>query len=68
VPKYGRGAVDRNRLKRRLRDIVRQGVLPFLPPVDVVIRVRPIAYLATFAELQGQCDRLRARVVASAGS
>jgi ribonuclease P protein component len=44
VPKYKQSAVARNRLKRRLREIVRLHVLPDMPPLDLVIRVFPSAY------------------------
>lgn len=68
VPKYGRNSVDRNRLKRRLRDIIRQTVLPYMPALDVVFRTRPSAYQAEFADLQEQCKSLRQRVVEGVGS
>ena len=51
VPRYGRTAVERNRLKRRLREIVRTRLLPELPAVDLVIRTRPSAYAAAAALL-----------------
>lgn len=51
VPRYAQSAVDRNRVKRRLREIVRLTLLPTLPPVDVVIRSFPGAYRRTQAEL-----------------
>lgn len=51
VPKRGRTAVDRNRVKRRLRELVRLHVLPELSGVDLVIRVRDEAYDAAFADL-----------------
>lgn len=44
VPKYGRSGVERNRLKRRLREAVRREALGALPAVDVVIRAAPAAY------------------------
>jgi ribonuclease P protein component len=44
VPRYKRSAVDRNRLKRRLRELVRVELLPVLPPMDVVLRTAPHAY------------------------
>jgi ribonuclease P protein component len=44
VPRHGHTAVDRNKLKRRLREIVRVDLLPHLPAVDLVIRARPTAY------------------------
>jgi ribonuclease P protein component len=62
VPKYGRSSVERNRLKRRLREIARRQLLGQIPAVDVTIRVRREAYDATFhallAELIGARDRL----------
>ena len=60
VPKHQRSAVDRNRLKRRLRELVRVELLPSMrerPAVDLAIRARREAYAATL-------DRLRADVVA----
>ena len=51
VPKYGRTAVNRNRIKRQLREIVRTSILTGLPPVDVVIKVYPNVYAAPFSEL-----------------
>jgi ribonuclease P protein component len=52
VPKHGRSIVERNQLKRRLREIVRQDVLWRIPPVDMVVRTRADTYSATFASLQ----------------
>ena len=51
MPRYAQSAVDRNRVKRRLREIVRLTLLPTLPPLDVVIRSFPGAYRKTQAEL-----------------
>lgn len=55
VPKHGRRIVDRNRLKRRLREIGRRRILPKLAgrggPTDVLVRARREAYRATFDEL-----------------
>lgn len=52
VPKRGRTTVDRNRLKRRLRELIRLRVLPSLPPADLIVQARPEAYTATFVELE----------------
>jgi ribonuclease P protein component len=52
VPKHGRSIVERNQLKRRLREIVRQNILQRIPSVDMIVRTRPEAYSATFASLQ----------------
>ena len=62
VPRYKHTAVDRNRLKRRLREIVRTRLLPALPPSDVVIRSRPEAYDATFDALADQVERAGRRI------
>lgn len=56
VPLYRHGAVQRNRLKRRLRELVRLELLPLLatlPPMDVVLRALPHAYARDFDALQG---------------
>ena len=47
VPRHQHSAVDRNRLKRRLRELVRVELLPSLRErhaVDVAIRARREAY------------------------
>lgn len=62
VPRYGRRIVDRNRLRRRLREIGRTRVLPPLRAggldLDVLVRARPDAYGARFGELRDQLDDL----------
>lgn len=52
VPKHGHTIVQRNQLKRRLREIVRLNILKRIPPVDLIIRARPEAYAASFASLE----------------
>jgi ribonuclease P protein component len=54
VPKRGRTTVDRNRLKRRIREIVRLYLLGVPVSIDVVIRVQEQAYDARFEELRAQ--------------
>jgi len=49
---YGHSIVERNRLKRRLREITRLNVLKQVPSVDMIIRARPEAYKASFASLE----------------
>lgn len=65
VPKHGRRIVDRNRLKRRLRELGRSELLPRLrrwtPATDVLVRTRPEAYDAGY-------DRLREELVSWAES
>lgn len=61
VPKHRHEVVERNLVKRRLREIGRTVVLPGLRnsglAVDVLLRARPEAYGAPFGELR---DDLRA--------
>jgi ribonuclease P protein component len=51
VPRFKHTAVARNRLKRRLRELSRVHLLPSDLSADVVLRIRPEAYGATFDEL-----------------
>ncbi|HKC40066.1 MAG TPA: ribonuclease P protein component [Gemmatimonadales bacterium] len=54
VPLHQSTAVARNRLRRRLREILRRDVLRTLPAVDLVIRARRSAYTASFAALRAE--------------
>ena len=60
VPRHRQKVVRRNLLKRRLREIGRLEVLPGLNraerALDVMVRARPEAYAASYAEL---LDELR---------
>lgn len=51
VPRFKHSAVDRNRVKRRLKELVRLRMLPSGIAVDVVLRIRPDAYRADFEAL-----------------
>jgi ribonuclease P protein component len=57
VPRFKQSAVKRNRLKRQLRELTRQHLLPADLAVDVVLRIRPEAYSATFEALTADVDR-----------
>ena len=66
VPRHQHSAVDRNRLKRRLREIVRVELLPALrvqPAVDLAIRARYQAYGAEVDALRTDIQSIHARVV-----
>jgi ribonuclease P protein component len=58
VPKFGHSAVERNRLKRRLREIVRTKFLGTLPVADLVIRTRPEAYTTKLSILTDELHQL----------
>jgi ribonuclease P protein component len=54
VPRFQHTAVARNRLRRRLREILRRDVLGHLPCVDLVVRAKRSAYAASFADLRAE--------------
>lgn len=54
VPKYQSSAVERNRLRRRLREIIRRELQRRLPAIDLVVRARRSAYAASFAVLRAE--------------
>jgi ribonuclease P protein component len=60
VPKHGHENVERNKLKRRLKELGRTRVLPLLwergVAFDVLLRARREAYGAPFADLQAEVD------------
>jgi ribonuclease P protein component len=60
VAKHSHGSVERNKLKRRLRELARTRVLPPLweaeLPLDVLLRARREAYQASFIELGQEVD------------
>ena len=65
VPKYRHNVIERNKLKRRLRELVRTRLLPQwregdVPRrgVDIVLRAVPSTYGITVAELAARIDRV----------
>jgi ribonuclease P protein component len=62
VPRFKHTAVARNQLKRRLRELSRVHLLPADLSADVVLRIRPEAYGATFEELAADIARAFAQL------
>jgi ribonuclease P protein component len=54
VPKYGRNIVDRNRVKRRLRELARTRLLPSAGTLDIIVRAKPGAYGTSFSQLAAE--------------
>lgn len=56
IPKHRHSSVERNLLKRRLRELLRVELLPMLhatnASLDVVVRASPNAYARSFSELR----------------
>ena len=68
VPKHRHSIVERNRLKRRLREIVRLEILPVMStPADLVIRAGPRAYETSMATLRAELVAGVARVLGVRG-
>ena len=63
MPRHGQSAVNRNRLKRRLREIVRQDVLPAEHGFDIIIRTAPAAYAVPFADLRVEVNGVIGRLM-----
>jgi ribonuclease P protein component len=68
VPRHQHTAVDRNRVKRRLRELVRLELLPILrerrESVDVSLRARREAYDASLERLARDVAVVRAQLAA----
>ena len=54
VPRFKHTAVARNQVKRRLRELVRIHLWPAGLVADIVLRIRPEAYKASFATLTSE--------------
>lgn len=61
VPKYKRSVVERNRLRRRLRELARTRLLPAILARDVLIRPFPRAYDVSFDVLAAEMDSVVSR-------
>ena len=60
VPRFQHTIVERNKLRRRLRELVRAHLLPRMTPQDVLVRAQPPAYSRSFEELEREvCDVAR---------
>ncbi len=62
VPRFQHTAVARNRVRRRLREILRREFLGKLPSVDLVVRAKRSAYAASFADLRAELTAYVSRV------
>jgi ribonuclease P protein component len=58
VPKYGRNIVDRNRVKRRLRELARTQLLPSAGRLDIIIRAKPGAYGIAYTQLAAEVEEV----------
>ena len=54
VPKFGHTIVDRNKLRRQVREIARTTLLPALGPRDILIKALSSAYGTEFQQLRDE--------------
>jgi ribonuclease P protein component len=62
VPKLGFTIVRRNKLKRQLRELARQNLLPKVGSWDVLMRAKRDAYAASFERLRADIDQVAAQL------
>ena len=58
VGKHQHSIVERNRLRRRLRELVRTKLLPAIGGMDLVVRSLPSAYDASFDTLLMEIEKV----------
>jgi len=58
VGKFGHTIVERNKLRRRLRELARTRLIPLTEATDIVVRSLPVGYQATFDDLKNEIDRI----------
>ena len=58
VGKYGHTIVERNLLRRRLRELARTKMLPFVKGVDVVLRTHASAYQVSLGKLATEVEQV----------
>ena len=59
VGKHRHTIVERNKLRRRLRELVRTTLLPDAGSMDLVVRSLPSAYEASFEELKVEIENVQ---------
>ena len=62
TPKFGHTSVARNRLKRRLRELVRRILLPGNYAYYLMIRARMSAYDCAFANLRQEIEQVASQL------
>lgn len=67
TPKFGRTAVERNRLRRRLKELMRAILFVLPEPRDYLVRACPDAYDLSYAALSAALADLTARAAGDGG-
>jgi ribonuclease P protein component len=64
VPRHKHSAVDRNRLRRRLRELIRVELLPAVARGDAMIRAKADAYELSFDGLRREIGSIKSWIAA----
>lgn len=64
VGKYGHTIVERNQLRRRIRELARIRLIPFCGSLDLVVRVLSSAYGVEFGQLGDEVDSVKKQLLA----
>lgn len=59
VGKSGHQIVERNKLRRRIRELARTRLIPSFKGLDLIIRALPGAYAADFRQLGEEIDEIK---------
>lgn len=61
VPKFGKTVVERNRLRRQVRDIARTVLLPVIGARDILIKTFPSTYGTRFNALREELAEIASK-------
>lgn len=68
VGKQGHTIIERNRLRRRLRELARTRLIPVLQARDVVVRALETAYSVAFHDLAEEVESITRQLSADHGN
>ena len=66
VGKFGHTIVERNRLRRRIRELARLRLIPLYKSLDLILRALPSAYAADFRQLGDEVNEIKMQLSAIA--
>jgi ribonuclease P protein component len=67
VGKQGHTIVERNRLRRQLRELVRLRLIPDCARINVILQALPGAYKAGFEQLSDEVNEIKLSLVTPGG-
>ena len=67
VGKQGHTVVERNRLRRQLRELARLRIIPDCARINVILQALPSAYQANFKQLSDEVNEIKLQLVTTGG-